>query len=79
MLSASVKLNLCLWGLPRPVKLFAWSDGPEAAVGGGQWVIWSVQSCDGKVMGCTGGLWKKDRASWAFLVLQRPKSAPVTQ
>ena len=42
MLSASVKLNLCLEGLPRPVKLFAWSDRPEAAVAAGQWLIGSV-------------------------------------
>lgn len=34
---------------------------------------------DGKVTGCTGGLWNKDRASLAFLVLLRHKSAPVTQ
>ena len=42
VLGASVKLNLCLEGLPRLVKLFAWSDGPEAAVGAGRWVIGSV-------------------------------------
>lgn len=36
MLSATIMLSLCLRGLPKPVKLFAWSDGQEAAVGGGQ-------------------------------------------
>lgn len=82
VLSVSVKLNLCLRGLPRPVTLFAWSDGPEAAVGGGQWVIesvllWGLRNL--VMRGCTGGLWNKGRACWAFLVLQRPKSAPVSQ
>lgn len=42
VLSACLKLNLCLGGLPRRVTLFAWSAGPEAAVGGGQCVIGSM-------------------------------------
>lgn len=36
------------------------------------------ESHDGEGTGCPGNSWNKNK-SWVFLVLQRPKSAPVAQ
>lgn len=41
--------------------------------------VGTEESLDGKGTGCTGSPWNKNKAFWAFLVLQRPKSAPVAQ
>lgn len=48
----------------------------------GSWELAAVgteESHDGKRTGCTGSPWINNKASWAFLVLQRLKSAPVAQ
>lgn len=37
----SCQVNLFFQGFRRTVKLFSWNDGPEAAVGGGQWALGS--------------------------------------
>lgn len=49
---ASAELNLCFQGFLRAIKLFSWNDGPETAVGGGQWELAAVgaeESCDDRV------------------------------
>lgn len=71
-------------GISQTVKLFSWNDGPETVVGSGllgacccgDWVLswWQEDR-----MHRTGSPWSNNKDSWAFLVLQRLKSAPVAQ